>query len=73
MEPDIELYFRSVGVSNRSMVLDTKRIVRTSSVGIKSVREVVRGMDAVVGRNAQGVLMPDFGGPYESSFPNFIK
>ncbi|KAF8852055.1 hypothetical protein BDZ45DRAFT_750058 [Acephala macrosclerotiorum] len=62
MEPDIELYFRSVEVSNGSTVGDTERLVGVSSSGIKVVADgVVKGVDAAVGRNAQGVLMPGFG------------
>ncbi|KUJ18719.1 uncharacterized protein LY89DRAFT_582181 [Mollisia scopiformis] len=63
MEPDVELYFRSVEVSNGSTVSDTERLVGKSTVGNKVVSNgVVRRVDAGVGRNAQGVLMPGFGG-----------
>jgi hypothetical protein len=62
MEPDIELYFRSVGVGNGSTVDDVERLVGKSTVGVKVIGDcVARGVSAAVGRNVKGVLMPGFG------------
>lgn len=65
MEPDIELYFRTVDVRNGSTVEDRERLVGKSKRRVERKAEgsgVVRGMAVAVGRSVRGALMCGFGG-----------